>query len=257
MTQRISRSRTPAKIRVDQLLVARGLAPSRAKAQAFVLAGRVQSRGRPVSKAGELLDPATELTLSAGERFVSRGGYKLDGALEHWKLAVEGFVCVDVGASTGGFTDCLLQRGAARVYAVDVGRGQLAEQLRMDPRVAVMDRTNARDLGADAFGERIDLVVVDASFIGIAKLLPAIASWLPEGGRLIALIKPQFEAGRREAARGKGVIRDPTVRKRAIEGARLAVHEAGFESIASVDSALAGPKGNLEHFVLARRTLNV
>jgi 23S rRNA (cytidine1920-2'-O)/16S rRNA (cytidine1409-2'-O)-methyltransferase len=158
-----------------------------------------------------------------------------------------------VGASTGGFSDCLLQHGAARVFAVDVGHGQLAQKLRDDPRVVVMERTNARYLEKSAFGAVIDVVVVDASFIGLDKLLPAIATWLDPGGRLLALIKPQFEAGREAARKGRGVIRDPEVRSSAITAALAAVRAAGFEITGECDSAVPGPKGNVEHFVLARR----
>lgn len=241
------------KRRADQLLVDRGLVASRAKAQALVLAGRVFSGERRIDKPGTPLAEDTPLSVREGERFVSRGGDKLDGALDGLGVDVAGAVSVDIGASTGGFTDCLLQRGAAKVYAVDVGHGQLADKLRSDPRVVTRERTNARFLEASDFAEPIQLVVVDASFIGIDKLLPAIARILPEGGALVALIKPQFEAGRDEAKKARGVIRDPAVRAAAIARAGEAIVAHGFQIAGECASALAGPKGNLEHFVYARR----
>jgi 23S rRNA (cytidine1920-2'-O)/16S rRNA (cytidine1409-2'-O)-methyltransferase len=201
-----------------------------------------------------MLVPAdAALVLRAGPRFVSRGGDKLDGALGALAVGVENLVCVDVGASTGGFTDCLLQHGARRVYAVDVGHGQLAHRLRSDPRVVVWERTNARHLAPGVFDESIDLVVVDASFISLSKLLPAISRWLPHGGRLLALVKPQFEVGRAEASRGRGVIRDSRVRDQAIQSVKADLEQAGFGLVGGADSVLAGPKGNLEHFLLATR----
>jgi 23S rRNA (cytidine1920-2'-O)/16S rRNA (cytidine1409-2'-O)-methyltransferase len=242
--------------RADALLVGRGLAATRAEAQALVLAGEVYAGERRVEKSGDLLADDAELMVRARRRFVSRGGDKLDAALDVFVkegLAIEGARCLDVGASTGGFTDCLLQRGAARVVAVDVGFGQLAAKLRADPRVDVRERTNARDLAPADFAEPIDLVVVDASFISLAKLAPPIARLVPEGAALVALVKPQFEAGREAASKGRGVIRDPAVREAAITTARAAVEATGFHVVASVDSALPGPKGNVEHFLFARR----
>jgi 23S rRNA (cytidine1920-2'-O)/16S rRNA (cytidine1409-2'-O)-methyltransferase len=242
-------------MRIDQLLVERGLAGSRAKAQALVMAGAVSSGGQRVEKVGALVDKDAEISVAgATSKFVSRGGDKLDHALAHFAeigLDVEGNVCVDIGASTGGFTDCLLSRGAARVYAVDVGYGQLAFSLRRDPRVVVRERTNAKNLDAGDFSEPIDLVVVDASFIGIGKLIDAIARIIGPSGSLVALIKPQFEAGREAASRGRGVIRDAEVRARAIESGREAIARAGFSIRAEVDSALPGPKGNVERFIYA------
>jgi 23S rRNA (cytidine1920-2'-O)/16S rRNA (cytidine1409-2'-O)-methyltransferase len=242
-----------AKQRADHLLVERGLAPTRTQARALLMAGRVFSGERRVDKAGMLLRSDSALELRDAPRFVSRGGDKLDGALDDLAVDVAGAICADVGASTGGFTDCLLQRGAAKVYAIDVGHGQLHPRLRADPRVVTMEGINARSLRLEHFTEALTLVVVDASFIGIDKLLPAIFGLLPHGGRLIALIKPQFEAGREEARRGRGVIRDPAVRQHAIASALSAIEAAGFTLGPSADSRLAGPKGNLEHFVLAER----
>jgi 23S rRNA (cytidine1920-2'-O)/16S rRNA (cytidine1409-2'-O)-methyltransferase len=244
-----------AKVRLDQLLVARGLAPSRARAQAIVLAGEVFVAGSKVDKAGTLVAEEEFVDVRGPDHpFVSRGGVKLAGALDAFNLDVHGLRCLDLGASTGGFTDCLLQRGAARVIAVDVGYGQLAHKLRTDPRVVVMERTNARSLTAAAIAGPADLTVVDASFIGIDKLMPAIARTTAAGGDLVALVKPQFEVGRAEAARGRGVVRDESVRREAIAGAVESVRAAGFVVVAQHDSVLAGPRGNREAFVHAKTT---
>ncbi len=239
------------KRRVDLLLVERELAPTRARAQALVLAGKVYVGERRVDKAGSELDVSSELIVREADRYVSRGGHKLEGALAALSCAVTGAVCVDVGASTGGFTDCLLQRGASKVYAIDVGNGQLARELSTDARVVVMDRTNARHVAPEVFAERLDWVVVDASFISLEKLLPAITSWLTPGARLLAMIKPQFEVGRDEARRARGVIRDAAVRGAAIEHVLQAIREAGYTVLGGADSDVPGPKGNVEYFVLA------
>ncbi|WP_437957401.1 TlyA family RNA methyltransferase [Sorangium sp. So ce119] len=244
------------RVRADALLVARELVGSRTEAQALIMAGKVTSGPRRIDKPGTLLPEDAELHVAAGPRFVSRGGDKLEHALAAFEahgLDVAGKTCVDVGASTGGFTDCLLQRGAARVFAVDVGYGQLASKLRADPRVVVRDRVNARELQREDFDAPIDLVVVDASFISIARLIDAIARLLRPSGDLVALVKPQFEAGREAAARGRGVIRDESTRLAAIAEARQAIEAAGFSVVGEVDSAVRGPKGNVEHFVHARR----
>ncbi|MEO7033301.1 MAG: TlyA family RNA methyltransferase [Polyangiaceae bacterium] len=243
----------PAKRRIDLLLVERELAPTRARAQALVLAGKVFVGDRRIEKAGAELDPNSEITVREAERFVSRGGHKLEGALDALGCVVTGAVCADVGASTGGFTDCLLQRGARKIYAIDVGHGQLAHKLATDERVLVMDRVNARHVAVEVFAERLDWVVVDASFISLEKLLPAITSWLTPGARLLAMIKPQFEVGRDEARRTRGVIRDPGVRGAAIEHVLGAIRDSGYNVLGGADSNVAGPKGNVEYFVLAER----
>jgi 23S rRNA (cytidine1920-2'-O)/16S rRNA (cytidine1409-2'-O)-methyltransferase len=242
------------KVRLDNLLVARGLAPSRARAQAIVLAGEVFVAGQRVDKAGALVpDDAPVEVRAAANPYVSRGGLKLAGALDTFALDVRGLRCLDLGASTGGFTDCLLQRGAAHVVAVDVGYGQLAHKLRVDSRVTVLERTNARTLEPDVVGGQADLTVVDASFIGLGKLLAAIARCTRAGGDLVALVKPQFEVGRAEASRGKGVVRDETVRAEAIAGVAEETSAAGFDVRGQCDSAIPGPKGNREAFIWARR----
>jgi len=245
------------KERVDVLLVARGLAETRARAQALLLAGRVFSGEQRVDKPGSTLPLDAPLVVRGGDNpYVSRGGLKLAGALAAFApagLDPRGQVAIDVGASTGGFSDCLLQAGAARVYAVDVGWGQLHPRLRNDPRVVTMERTNARSLTAASFPEPLTLAVVDASFIGLGALAPALAAVLPVGAELCAMIKPQFEAGRDEARRARGVIRDEAVRSAAIGRATEAIRVQGFSLVASCDAPLAGPRGNLEHFVYAKR----
>jgi 23S rRNA (cytidine1920-2'-O)/16S rRNA (cytidine1409-2'-O)-methyltransferase len=253
-TQALRSGEALAKARLDQLLVARGLAPTRARAQAIIMAGEVRVEGTRVDKAGALVpDDALIDVRSADHPFVSRGGVKLAGALDDFRVDPTGKLCLDLGASTGGFTDCLLQRGARRVVAVDVGYGQLAQKLRDDPRVVVMERTNARALEPAALDRPVDLTVVDASFIGIAKLMPAIARCTADGGELVGLIKPQFEVGREEASRGRGVVRDEHVRASAVASALACVASAGFVVLGQGDSVLAGPKGNREVFVYARR----
>jgi 23S rRNA (cytidine1920-2'-O)/16S rRNA (cytidine1409-2'-O)-methyltransferase len=210
--------------------------------------------GERVDKAGTLVtaDAAVEVR-SDVQPYVSRGGVKLAGALDTFALEVRGLRCLDIGASTGGFTDCLLQRGAARVVAVDVGYGQLAQKLRTDPRVVVLERTNARTLEPAGVDGLADLTVVDASFISLAKLMPAIARCTRAGGELVALVKPQFEVGREVASRGKGVVRDGEARSDAIQHAVEEIAARGFDEIARCDSSLLGPKGNREAFVHARR----
>jgi 23S rRNA (cytidine1920-2'-O)/16S rRNA (cytidine1409-2'-O)-methyltransferase len=244
---------TNLKARIDALLVERGLCSTRSQALALIMAGRVFTGEKRIDKAGTQCPTDVEIAVRVGPTYVSRGGDKLAGALEDLDLSPEGAVCVDVGASTGGFTDCLLQRGAKKVYAVDVGQGQLADKLRRDPRVVSRDRVNARHLVASDFEEPIDWVVVDASFIGIDKLIGAVAQITRAGGQLVALIKPQFEAGREQVRRGKGVIRDQAVRRMTIEHAVRAVCAAGFELLSQCDCRVRGPKGNVEHFLSARR----
>lgn len=251
------------KARADVLLVSQGLAPTRTRAQALILAGEVYQGERRVEKPGALLPDDAELTVRARQKYVSRGGLKLEGALADLGFDPTGARAADIGASTGGFTDCLLQHGAAHVHAIDVGHGQLAHKLVQDPRVTVLDRTNARHLRPDQVGGGVDLVVVDASFISLDKLLPAIAALLRPSldpaaptsrGHLLALVKPQFEVGRAEAQRGQGVIRDPEVRRRAIENVLAEMRQAGFEILGECPCRVPGPKGNVEHFVLARVT---
>jgi 23S rRNA (cytidine1920-2'-O)/16S rRNA (cytidine1409-2'-O)-methyltransferase len=233
-----------AKKRLDVLLVERGLAESRAQAQALVLAGRVPG----YDKAGTQVEDTAELELIEGPRFVSRGGEKLANALETFGIDVRGEDCLDVGASTGGFTDCLLQAGAARVCAVDVGYGQLHPRLREDPRVAVLERTNVRELRCEQLPFSPTFVTCDVSFIGLAKALPPALACAARGWRALVLVKPQFEAGRDDVGKG-GVVRDPEVHRRVLAEleAQVPSWEARLEGIA--DSGLPGPKGNREFFL--------
>jgi 23S rRNA (cytidine1920-2'-O)/16S rRNA (cytidine1409-2'-O)-methyltransferase len=243
--------------RLDQALVERGLSDSREKAKRAVLAGQVRINQQPAQKPSDSVKPADEITLVAAERYVSRGGHKLEHGLEHFGLDVAGCTAIDLGASTGGFTDCLLQHGAARVYAVDVGRGQLAWKLRRDPRVVVMEQTNARHLSPKHFPAPFDsvpLVVVDCSFISLRKILPAAIALLRPGGNILALIKPQFEAGKAEADRGAGVIRDPKIHGRVLmELQAFATAEMRLTWRGVTESPLLGPAGNREFLVLLEK----
>ena len=235
-----------AKERLDIMMQNRGLAESRTLAQKLIMAGEVRVNGNMVIKPSQQFTDDVEITVDNGPQFVSRGGEKLLGALKAFDLLdVNGAVCADVGASTGGFTDCLLQHGASKVYAIDVGYGILHWKMRNDPRVISMEKTNARDV--KALPERIELAVCDASFISLKILLPVICKWFQdEPGRLITLIKPQFEAGKEEAAKGAGVIRDPNVHQRVLEDVLQAAAEFGYECRGLVKSPLLGPKGNVE-----------
>jgi 23S rRNA (cytidine1920-2'-O)/16S rRNA (cytidine1409-2'-O)-methyltransferase len=210
--------------------------------------------GAPASKPAHLVDPAEAVeVVGPGPRFVGRGGEKLDAALEAFAVPVAGRRALDAGASTGGFTDCLLQRGAAEVVAVDVGYGQLHERLRADPRVDVRERTNVRTLDRDALGGPVDLVVADLSFISLRTVLSALVPLVEPGGDLVLLVKPQFEAGRREAARGSGVIRDPEVWRRVVEEVATAAAEQGADRMGEMESPLTGADGNVEFLLHLRR----
>lgn len=243
------------KVRLDVLVHERGLAESRAKAQALILAGQVVVGDQRVDKPGSQVPEDAELRLK-GEvlPYVSRGGLKLKGALDHFSLnaRVKGAVCADIGASTGGFTDCLLQEGAVRVHAIDVGYGQLHEKLRVDPRVISRERVNARHLTDDDLPEPVDIVVIDVSFISLTQVLPSVLPKLKAGGLLIALVKPQFEVGRENVGKG-GVVRDAAARQDAIDRIRAFVGEHGLRVDGVVDSQIAGPAGNREALLVAAR----
>jgi 23S rRNA (cytidine1920-2'-O)/16S rRNA (cytidine1409-2'-O)-methyltransferase len=232
------------KMRLDILLVERGLAETRSKAQAIILARQVRVNGQMVDRAGAAFTPEVTVEIDSGPLFVSRGGEKLLAALEAFPVNPAGLVCADVGASTGGFSDCLLQHGAARVYAIDVGKGILHWKIRSDPRMVVMEETNARFV--DILPEEIQLLVCDASFISIKTLLPVFARWLSPDANVIILIKPQFEAGREDVARGKGVIRDPHIHRRVLEEVLGFAQSQGFGVRGLLRSPLLGPKGNTE-----------
>ena len=236
------------RVRLDQLLVERGLAESRSRAQALVLAGKVRvgdgDAARRDRKPGDLVAADTSIDVVSQEPYVSRGGYKLAAALEAFEIDPSGLICLDVGASTGGFTDVLLQRGVSRVYALDVGRGQLAESLRRDPRVTSMERTNARQLTASTLPEQIALATIDVSFISLGLVLAPISSTLRRGGQIVALIKPQFEAGRGRT--DHGVVRDPVVHREVLDRIVSIASGLGIGTRAIVASPLTGPDGNRE-----------
>jgi 23S rRNA (cytidine1920-2'-O)/16S rRNA (cytidine1409-2'-O)-methyltransferase len=234
------------KQRLDLAVVERGLADTRSRARALILAGDILVNGSAAHHAGTMVRRDDELQLKSRPRFVSRGGEKLEHALESFGIDVSGAVCVDLGASTGGFTDCLLQRGAAKVYAVDVGYSQLDASLRDDHRVTVMERTNARYL--EELPELVDLVVIDVSFISLSLILPVAARLLRQGGVCIPLIKPQFEAGRKEVGKG-GVVRNPDVHRRVLSDVIGFAERDGFEIRGLVRSPLLGPSGNVEFLV--------
>lgn len=244
--------------RLDQALVERGFCESREKAKRAIMAGQVRVNGQPARKPSDATEPGDELVLVAGEKFVSRGGLKLEHALQAFQLAVAGQAALDLGASTGGFTDCLLQAGAKRVFAVDVGQGQLAWKLRRDRRVTVMEKTNARHLTPARFPQPFapfDLAVMDCSFISLRKILPPTVALLRPGGKIVALIKPQFEAGRAEADRGAGVIRDPAVHERVVrELEAFVVALPGLAWRQLTESPLLGPAGNKEFLVLIEKS---
>ena len=240
-----------ARIRLDQLVLDKGLAPSRERAKAVVLAGLVSVNGEVVSKAGTLVDAAAEVTLEAPDHpYVGRGGLKLAHALDSFGIAVAGRDALDVGASTGGFTDVLLQRGAARVVALDVGHGQLDWRLRNDPRVVVIEHFNARHLTPADLPGSVDIVVIDVSFISLRQILPPVATVLREGADVVALVKPQFEAGRDEVR--KGIIRDPAVHDRVLAEVTAAGAEVGLNRVGSTPSPITGQKGNVEFLLHLR-----
>lgn len=252
---------SPPKLRLDKLLLERGLVPSRERAQALVIAGKVMVNGQKVEKSGTLVDRASEIRLLGDDlKYVSRGGLKLERALHHWNINVRGRVCLDVGASTGGFTDCLLQHGAARVIAIDTGHGQIAFQLRQDSRVRLLEKTNARYLTRQQLGDSVDLIVMDVSFISAALVLPAVISAAFQddlnprsGGEIVVLIKPQFEVGRELVGKG-GIVRDAAAQQQAVEKIKAAVQKIslGLASLDVIESPILGAEGNREFLLYAK-----
>jgi 23S rRNA (cytidine1920-2'-O)/16S rRNA (cytidine1409-2'-O)-methyltransferase len=237
--------------RIDSLLVTRGLAESRAKAQALIMAGEVSVGGKPVTKAGTLVDEAADITVMAPPPFVSRGGIKLEHALEQFKLDISGKVAADIGASTGGFTDCLLKRGVQRVYAIDVGYGQLDYRLRQDKRVVVMERINARN--PIPLPEKIDIITIDLSFISVTKVIPSVAELLKDDGFMVVLIKPQFEGKREEVGKG-GIIKDPFLHAKILGRFITWAVEREYRLKGLVESPILGTEGNREFFVLLKKS---
>ncbi len=245
-------------LRADQAMVERGLCESREKAKRAIMAGQVLLNNQPVRKPSDIVKTDDDLTLTAAEKYVSRGGFKLEHALQHFQLDVNNLTAIDLGASTGGFTDCLLQAGAKKVFAVDVGHGQLAWKLRRDPRVEVMEKTNARHLTPGHYPqpfEPFDLAVVDCSFISLRKILPPAVALLRPSARIVALIKPQFEAGKAEADKGAGVIRDTAIHERVLQELQEFVKaQADLQWRGVTESPLLGPAGNKEFLVLIEKT---
>jgi 23S rRNA (cytidine1920-2'-O)/16S rRNA (cytidine1409-2'-O)-methyltransferase len=234
------------KTRIDLLMVHRGLAPSRHRAQALLMSGVVLVDGRPMEKSGALVDAGADIRLKSSDHpYVSRGGLKLKAAIDAYEIDVTGLVCLDVGASTGGFTDCLLQHGAAHVHAVDVGYGQLAWSLRQDPRVTVIERTNIRNMPDDALPAAVDLITIDTSFISLRIVVPAALRFLNPGGAVVALIKPQFEVGRGMVGKG-GVVRDPDLHEAVLNTLTVFFQNLGLSIRPVVPSPVLGPKGNRE-----------
>jgi 23S rRNA (cytidine1920-2'-O)/16S rRNA (cytidine1409-2'-O)-methyltransferase len=242
------------KLRLDKLLVERGLAASRERAQALILAGKVLVDGQKIEKAGSGVEPGADIRLLGQDlKYVSRGGLKLEKALEHWSIDVSGQVCLDVGASTGGFTDCLLQHGAARVIAIDTGRGQVDLRLRQDTRVRLLENTNARYLTHEQLGEFVDFIAIDVSFISATLIIPAaISAALPDERRrrkIVVLVKPQFEVGREHVGKG-GIVRDQAVQLAAVEKVRQALLAQGCASTDVIESPILGAEGNREFLLL-------
>ncbi len=241
------------KERLDKALLEKGLAASRERARALILEGRVIVNGRPAGKAGTMIDEGAEIVLKGEDLpYVSRGGLKLEKALDHFNIDPVDWVVMDVGASTGGFTDCLLQRGARKVYAVDVGYGQLAWSIRKDERVVVLERTNIRHLGRERIKEAIDLVTIDVSFISLLKVVPAVVGFLAERGTILALIKPQFEVGKGEVDKG-GVIKDREKRERTVREVTEGLEALGLKGEGVFESPVRGQKGNIEYFIYLSR----
>ncbi len=243
---------TPKKVRLDKILFEKGLIESREKARAVILEGNVLVNGIVVDKAGAPVRPTDELTLKSRMPYVSRGGLKLEHALKYFGIEVGGETAMDVGASTGGFTDCLLKHGAAKVYAIDVGYGQFIWVLRNDERVVLLEKTNIRHLQRDLIYDEIEIATIDVSFISLLKVLPNVSEFLRPSGEIVALIKPQFEAGRKEVGKG-GVVRNEKVRLQIIEKIKNESEKAGFGVIGTTTSPIKGPKGNVEYFIYLKK----
>jgi 23S rRNA (cytidine1920-2'-O)/16S rRNA (cytidine1409-2'-O)-methyltransferase len=235
--------------RLDQLLVERGLAGTREKAKALILAGQVKVDGQLSDKAGREVDLEARVEVAPGQRYVSRGGFKLEGALQHWEIVVNGKVCLDVGSSTGGFTDCLLQHGAAKVYAFDVGTGQLDWKLRNDQRVIVREQFNCRNLRPEDVGEKVDIAVCDVSFISAALMIPVMTPLMCDTGHLVILVKPQFEVGKEYVGKG-GIVRDPALHEYAVSKVKTACEAAGWRCDV-IESTITGAEGNREFLLYA------
>ncbi len=241
------------KERLDKVLVDTGLVKSRERAKALIMEGKVTVAGMPALKAGSLVDPGSSIVLKDDAiPFVGRGGIKLDAAISHFAVDLAGKVVMDVGCSTGGFTDCVLKKNARKVYAIDVGYGQFDWSLRNDPRVVLLEKTNIRYLGQDKIGDRIDCAVIDVSFISLLKVLPAVRALLAGDGTVLALVKPQFEVGRAQVGKG-GIVKDEAHRLAAVDAVRLGAEALGFRVKGVVQSPITGQKGNIEYFIYLER----
>jgi 23S rRNA (cytidine1920-2'-O)/16S rRNA (cytidine1409-2'-O)-methyltransferase len=249
----VNKALQPKKERLDKLVHDLGLADSRSRAQALILSGVVYVNGQKATKSGMSYPVDAKIELQGMPiPYVSRGGLKLEAAIKAFDIKPIGWVCADIGASTGGFTDCMLQNGAAKVYAIDVGYGQLDVKLRHDPRVVVMEKVNARHLDADKIQEKMDMITIDVSFISLKIVIPAITSLIKTDGYLLALVKPQFEAGRKEIDKGEGVIRDPVIRRGILEDIRTFVVQLGYQILGDMESPVHGPSGNIEFLLWAQ-----
>ncbi len=239
------------KERLDKVIVNRGLAPSRESAQILIEEGKILVKGKIGLKSSSLIDPDAEISITGGPKYVSRGGLKLEAALDNFGISLDNKKAIDVGSSTGGFTDCLLQRGIERVYCIDVGYGQLAWRLRQDKRVVVIERFNARNLSLEIVPERVDIAVIDVSFISLTKIVPSVIQVLKDTGEIVALVKPQFEVGKGEVGRG-GIVREEEKRLRALKSISEFFLASGLNVNATMQSPITGYKGNIEYFIYAR-----
>lgn len=241
------------KQRIDKLLVEKGTVESRERAQAMIMEGNVLVNKRPVTKAGAIIDTEAIIEIKGGGNpYVSRGGLKLKAALDHFNIDLKGIIAMDVGSSTGGFTDCMLKEGAEKVYCIDVGYGQLAWQLRKDPRVVLLERTNIRHLEKEKIPEVIGFATIDASFISLQKVIPRVTEFLQAGGEILALVKPQFEVGKGEVGKG-GIVREDNKRMGAVNSVKAFAEETGLMIIGVFQSPVQGQKGNIEYFLYMRR----
>jgi len=241
------------KERLDKILVDRGIVKSRERARALIMEGNVLVDNAPVTKAGAMINPDSSITLKSEDiPYVSRGGLKLEAAIKHFNVSLENKVAMDVGSSTGGFTDCMLQRGAKKVYCVDVGYGQLAWLLRNNPRVILLERTNIRHLEREKIPDNIDIATIDASFISLTKVLPKVLEFLKDGGEILALVKPQFEVGKGEVGKG-GIVREEEKRLSAVDSVKTEMERIGLQAIGVFESPVAGQKGNIEYFLYLKK----
>lgn len=241
------------KERIDKLLVEKGMVESRERAKALIMEGNILVNRMPVTKSGTMVDTSAAVELKDnGNPYVSRGGLKLKAAIEHFHIKLKGIIAMDVGSSTGGFTDCMLKEGAGKVYCIDVGYGQLAWQLRNDPRIVLLERTNIRHLEKDKIPEIIGLATIDASFISLQKVIPKVLEFLQPGGEVLALVKPQFEVGKGEVGKG-GIVREDAKRMGAVNSVKAFAEETGLSIIGLFQSPVKGQKGNIEYFIYMRR----